>query len=266
MSDIVDYVILGLFFVFVLYFVYVVLDTLVFSKRRRRVKTNLPKADSSKSESSDGDKKEEKVAKADHKTSDNDKSSSSNESDKNKTEKNKKKSKGSFTRLFSGISFKKLLNRGKDNSRANVRVDEQYDSMLQEFFTKTHGNWTKEKFYDFFSDVVKKGYDVKPSEVSESLEIIRKQRAEESRIKAEANMVDKNASSEKIVDEEPKKEEDSDGTYETLSDKKKELDDAEKELKDAVSKKEQPKDTRDELDKTLSEIRQIRKRLSDFEE
>ena len=287
MSQVLDYVIIGLFAVFCLYFLYTLIDTFYFSKRRRHIRSKSSKKSSIEKEliSDNSDTKnnndfkennDENTETSDElNTSSNDDSHESNDSEvlaKNPVVKDKeKKSTKSF---FSGFKLKKpsiLSNfsvvRKKQISNSEidpVKVDDEYFDILKQFFVRTNGSWTKDKFHDFLSEILRKGYDKRPSEVMEDLELIRKEISEERLLKSKANFTDKDSELDDDIqsdDNKPKHSKKSDNELEesTVED----LKDAEKSIEEKI--KLDKKDTRDELDKTLKEIREIRERLSKFE-
>ena len=286
MSQVLDYVIIGLFAVFCLYFFYTLIDTFYFSKRRRHIKSKSSKKSSVDKEliSDNSDTKSD-----DNSSEDNDKKidnshESNDNSNENLKESNdseilsetliaKNKEKKSTKSFFSTFKLKKPsilsnLNVGRKKQASKfdidpIKVDDEYFDILKEFFVKTNGSWTKDKFHDFLSEILRKGYDKRPSEVMEDLELIRKEISEERLLRSKANFTDKDSERDDDIqsDDEPKHSKKSNKKLEEST--VEELKDAEKSIEDKI--KLDKKDTRDELDKTLKEIREIRERLSKFE-
>ncbi len=274
MSDFLDYIIIGLFLIFCIYFLYTLVDTLYLSKRKRSVRKRPLKEEKKEDnvpepETSDGQDDEGKSISDNQPTKD-DEMKSDNKDSSRKTEKRV----SSLGSIFS--SFRRKSRSQVPKRPEKVKIDDDYFDALKKFFIATNGSWTKERFYDFFSDISRKGYDKRPSELTEDLEIIRKQLDEERKMRTEANLSDKDSDEPKEDDDtadtdsadESSEKKESSAKEESSGEKESsptdyELKEAEKDLEKKM--KSEKKDTRDELDKTLKEIREIRQRLSKFE-
>lgn len=297
MADVMTYVIIGLFVIFLAYFLYTVLDVFFLSKRKRRVKSPMEKT---KAVASDDDKLNDEASEASE-DSESSKSSDQESDAKEEVEKESKneskkdsengvddlkrsdivssqvKSKNIFPKSKKILNFN-FFNRFKKKKKPIFepeKIDEKYHELVVDFVSAKNSSWTQTDFYDFVLNLVKKGYDRKPSEISEDLEIVKKELAEERRIKSEANLLSKSdqessndSDAEREVLEKGYEISTHSDAEETASEKssskeKEEKDvDSEKELKELVKKNKESVDTRSELDKTLEEIRAIRKRLS----
>ena len=302
MDDILTYVIIVLFFIFLLYFIYTVIDVFFLSKRNRKVKSpvshvkkedaeslNQPFESSSRDEKldlrkpfdedsnktevvedSDDDKSEQSKDKADNiednVSSKTEETGSNDFENKSAKEILNKQTKAKPKRKFSLFSFVKKEKKKPIFERE--KIDEKYHELIVEFVDKNINGWNQSQFFEFVATLVKKGYDRRPSEIVEDLEIVKKEMVEERRVKDESNL---NYSETSDESENLSTKDDVDVSDETSDSKS-----AERDLEDAKAEKEQQDklkelskknkesiDTRSELDKTLEEIRAIRKRLSD---
>ena len=315
MDDILTYVIIVLFFIFLLYFIYTVVDVFFLSKRNRKVKSPISHVkkedgdedkstepssendrvdlrkpfdeDSNKTEiveDSDDEKSEEPKDKEDDNSEDNIPSERKEEysidlEKKSAKEVVNKQSKPKPKRKFSLFGF---MNKGKKKPVfEREKIDEKYHELIVDFVDKNINGWNQTEFHELVGMLIKKGYDRRPSEVLEDLEIVKKEMIEERRIKAESNLSlnysdtsdeSENLSTSDDTDDANSASEAKDDTLDESSEKEsaeKDLEEAKKEkesqdkLKELAKKNKESVDTRSELDKTLEEIRAIRKRLSE---
>ena len=312
MDDILTYVIIVLFFIFLLYFIYTVVDVFFLSKRNRKVKSpvshvkkeddgdsckstqNSPEnekldarkpfdEDSNKTEiveDSDDDKSEESKDKADNVkeniSSKTEETESADLERKSVKEILNKQTKAKPKKKFSLFSFVKKEKKKPVFERE--KIDEKYHELIVEFVDKNVNGWNQSQFYEFVANLVKKGYDRRPSEIVEDLEIVKKEMVEERRVKDESNLnySDTSDESENLSTSEDSNENRNTGDSDDMLDESSERESAEKDLDESKNEKEQQDklkelakknkesvDTRSELDKTLEEIRAIRKRLSE---
>ncbi len=267
MPELLDIIIIGLFAVFCIYFVYTLVDTLYLSKRKRKAKMHPPaKKEKTDTGESDDSKRDEAAEDSD------DAPEKEKRHDDDKDEKSTpKKQRRSLRSLMPSFSLRRSA-KTKKRLHDKLKVDDEYFDLLREFFIKTNGSWTKDAFYSFFSDMVRKGYDKRPSELVEDLEVVRKQIDEERKLRSEANLSSKTPSD---VKDEVEEDVEEDVKEKSANDDEAKKDDSpasptEEDLKEAEKQiekrmRDEKKDTRQELDKTLKEIREIRERLSKFE-
>ena len=298
MADVMTTIILVLFFIFVAYFLYTIFDVFYISKKKRKVKSPVEKSskhlhskESSEKNESDlteednlnetlsiGKDSHEKVAEKD----------SDNPDDKDDTEIASKKLKRmviktKFAKLKSSLFSlrSRIFKKSKDTQENKIdKVNQEYNRLIAKFVHDNNKGWTEDKYYHFLLDISKKGFDRRPSELLEDLEIAKKEFYEEKRLEMEANFSSKSSENnltessfeDKYIDE-IKSEFSKDEALDKNDTKKDEIHedgeaelseefDPEKELKILTKKNKTSLNTRQELDRTLEEIRMIRKRLT----
>ncbi len=311
MGDTITYIIIGLFAIFFIYFIYTLVDTLLLSRRHRRPKEvtqeNRPKGSSSQDTKASaeesfedaqktGDRSAKDTSAEDEKQDDAlaDSASSAEketDADEDKSAKDGFRQDSAVKELKKPSLFARLgqlipkrdkkqkvkkpvsadASRQKEPVLESEKVDGQYETMIASFVDAHQGGWKQKEFYEFLLEIVAKGYDKRPSEVQEDLEVLRRKKEEEAKdrqktkLEKDADPSDGAPDHGKNDEKDGAKSNDAKDTSHTKDKSKGGNDDGEKELKKLVKEKKENADTKSELNKTLDELRAIRERLSKIE-